>query len=61
MISVVHELDDTISSDALYYVNFSLFDGFASLFVLPQYTACTLQFTLWACSFGYAIELSDCC
>jgi hypothetical protein len=33
MISVVHELGDTISIDALCYGNLALF-GFASLFVL---------------------------
>ena len=36
MISVVHELDDTISIDALCYGNLALFDGFASLVVLSH-------------------------
>lgn len=36
MISVVHELDDTISIDALYYVNSDFLGVFASLFVLSH-------------------------
>jgi hypothetical protein len=36
MVSVVHELDDTISIDALFYVNSDFLGVFASLFVLSH-------------------------